>query len=336
MHSTLTRRAAARGEYDNIRLEVAFYRAKLFYYSLILYILSFIVVALSLLKPGSRAAYALSFVSVALPTLLLAAGITMRCIIRGRPPVTTLYETILFTTLVAVGVALFIEFVNRQRVAVFLSSALGALGLFIANKYEIREGADTMPSMIAVLNTNFWLATHVTTIIIGYGAGCLASALAHFHVFGRVLRLKRNDPAFYPQLSRSVYGVLCFSLLFSIVGTVLGGIWANESWGRFWGWDPKENGALMIVLWQLAVLHAKQGRYINSFGVSLATIFGGVIIAFSWFGVNLLGVGLHSYGFTSGVQRVLLIFYGIETLVLMLGACVWLCEDRLDMSPGAE
>ena len=332
LHTAITGRAITRGEYGSIPLEVSFYRAKFFYYSLVLYVFSFLLVALSLLKPRNRAAYALSFVSVVLPTLLLATGITMRCIIRARPPVTTLYETILFTAFVAVVVALFIEFVNRQRVAVFLASVLGALGLFIAHKYEIREGADTMPSMVAVLDTNFWLAAHVTTIIIGYGAGFLASALAHFHVLGRVLRLKRGDPDFYPGLARTVYGVLCFSLVFSIVGTVLGGIWANESWGRFWGWDPKENGALMIVLWQLAILHARQGGYIKRFGVSLATIFGGIIVAFSWFGVNLLGVGLHTYGFTSGVHRVLLIFYGIETLVIVLGACVWLWEDRGKMT----
>ena len=102
------------------------------------------------------------------------------------------------------------------------------------------------------------------------------------------------------------YGVLCFALLFSVVGTILGGIWANESWGRFWGWDPKENGALLICLSQLAILHARMGGFLKPFGVAMAAIVAGCVVAFSWWGVNLLGVGLHSYGFTGGILTALL------------------------------
>ena len=120
-----------------------------------------------------------------------------------------------------------------------------------------------------------------------------------------------------------MYGVLCFALLFSLIGTILGGIWANESWGRFWGWDPKENGALMICLWQLAILHAVRGQYIKEYGLHLTSIFGGVVVAFSWFGVNLLGVGLHSYGFTSGVARTLNVFYITEAVFIAIGAVLW-------------
>ena len=93
------------------------------------------------------------------------------------------------------------------------------------------------------------------------------------------------------------YGILCFGMVTALVGTVLGGIWANYSWGRFWGWDPKENGALMIVLWSLAILHARMGGYIKQIGFHLCSIFGGAIVTFSWFHTNLLGVGLHTYGF---------------------------------------
>src|SRR5690606_39182780 len=138
----------------------------------------------------------------------------------------------------------------------------GALGVFLANKYEVIEGTDTMPSMIAVLDTNFWLSTHVTTVTMGYAAGLLAAAIAHVYILAYALGLKRQDPAFYRSLAKMTYGVLCFGLLFATVGTVLGGIWANYSWGRFWGWDPKENGALMIVLWLLIVLHARLAGYI--------------------------------------------------------------------------
>jgi len=326
--STLMGQAVSRGEYEKIPLEVAFYRLQFFYYALVLYILSFLLIAFQWLRsPKSRVGLwrAANLALVALPTVLLIAGIVMRSIIRGRPPVTTLYETILFCTAVAAVVSLFIEFVNRQRIALSVGALLGVAGMFLANKYEVREGADTMPSMVAVLDTNFWLATHVTTIAIGYGAGLLASAMAHVYVFGRLLnKIGRIGPIEAEErqraLARTVYGVLCFSLLFSVLGTVLGGIWANESWGRFWGWDPKENGALMIVLWQLAILHARRGGLIGDLGVNLAVIAGGLVIAFSWFGVNLLGVGLHSYGFTTGTFAALAGFFAVEGMVIVLGA----------------
>ncbi len=327
-HAAATRLAALREEHPKITLEVSYNRLQPFYYSLVLFVMSFFMVTFSWLLPRHRVMYAAGFLSVLLPTFLLAGGIAMRSVIRGRPPVTTLYETILFTAFVAVAVALFMEYVHRRRIVLAVASLLGTAGMFLAAKYEIREGVDTMPSMVAVLDTNFWLATHVTTIIMGYGASFLASALAHVYVFGRALRVHHEDPSFYRQLTRMIYGVLCFSLLFTMLGTILGGIWANESWGRFWGWDPKENGALMIVLWQLAVFHARYGGYLKDFGVSLAAIFSGVITAFAWFGVNLLGVGLHSYGFSSGTYGALLGFYIAQGLVLLLGAAVWTWEDK--------
>jgi cytochrome c biogenesis factor len=121
--------------------------------------------------------------------------------------------------------------------------------------------------------------------------------------------------------------------VFSTVGTVLGGIWANDSWGRFWGWDPKENGALMIVLWELAMLHARMGGYIRDLGFAVASTFGAIIVAFSWWGVNLLGVGLHSYGFTSGIMPILLGFYAIELVVCACGVLVWVLERYRTQAP---
>ena len=103
------------------------------------------------------------------------------------------------------------------------------------------------------------------------------------------------------ELSRMIYGTLCFAIFFSFVGTVLGGLWADDSWGRFWGWDPKENGALMIVLWNALVLHARWGGMVKERGLAALAVVGNIVTSWSWFGVNELGVGLHSYGFTEGV-----------------------------------
>ena len=94
-----------------------------------------------------------------------------------------------------------------------------------------------------------------------------------------------------------IYGVVCFATLLSFVGTVLGGIWADQSWGRFWGWDPKENGALLIVIWNALILHARWGGMVKQRGMAVLAVLGNIVTAWSWFGTNLLGVGLHSYGF---------------------------------------
>jgi ABC-type transport system involved in cytochrome c biogenesis permease subunit len=317
-------RAEARGEYGKVPLEVLFYRIDFFVWSLALFLLGFLAVAATWLSPArplTLAAWICSSGGLA----LLVAGITMRCILRSRPPVSTLYETILFISAIVVGVALFIEWTSRYRLALGLGSALGAAGMFLSLKYELKEAisaGDTMPSLVAVLDTNFWLATHVTTVLFGYAAGLLAAGLAHLWLFGRMFGFRGPHSRLYSEVTRWVYGVTCFGLLFSVVGTILGGIWANYSWGRFWGWDPKENGALMIVLWQLLILHARLGGYVRQFGLNLLAILGGPIVAFSWWGVNLLGVGLHSYGFTSDVQVILHTYYWIEAGVVA-GALVW-------------
>jgi ABC-type transport system involved in cytochrome c biogenesis permease subunit len=120
-------------------------------------------------------------------------------------------------------------------------------------------------------------------------------------------------------LSKMVYGVLCFATLFSFVGTVLGGIWADQSWGRFWGWDPKENGALLIVLWNALILHARWGGLARDRGIMNLAVFGNIVTSFSWFGVNMLNIGLHSYGFMDAAFKWLMVFVGSQVAIIGLG-----------------
>jgi len=309
----------SRGEYDKIDLEVFLVRLDPFHRGVHLYLLAFLLVALGWLVSSRwqrRAAWTLLLCVLALHV----AGIVIRCVLRERPPISTLYETVLFISALAVAACLVAERIDRRGIALALAPVLGWLGLFIANRYELLKGEDSMPQLVAVLDTNFWLATHVTCIAIGYSGSLVASALAHVTVLGGAFGLRRGDEGFHRAVARMTYGMLCFGLLFSVVGTILGGIWANESWGRFWGWDPKENGALMICLAELAILHARQGGYVRAHGLALCSIAAGGVVAFSWWGVNLLGVGLHSYGFTGGVWTGLLSFYAFEAAVLLVGA----------------
>lgn len=249
--------------------------------------------------------------------LLLLMEIVGRIIIMRRPPVTSLFETFPFVAAVAIAVALFLERRSRQGVALLSAAMLGTLLLTIASRYA--ADGDTKQMLVAVLNSNFWLSTHVITIAVGYAACALAGAIAH-------VRLARGAWTPYPdaatkaslrEIDRMVYGTLAFGLLFSFIGTVLGGIWADQSWGRFWGWDPKENGALLIVLWCAILLHARVWGVIRETGMAAGAVIGAIIVSLAWQGVNLLNVGLHSYGFTSGIALKLFAYIGAEVLFLL-------------------
>ena len=305
----------------HIKKEVALYRLSPFIKALMLFLVGTIVLLLSSLIKDTKVSTAVAWGFALLALGLLVYGIVMRCLIRERPPIITLYDTILFVTGVAVLACLITEWILRMRVALGAGLVLGVIGMFLASSYEaveIASAGDTMSTVVAVLDTNYYLAIHVTTIAMGYSGGLLAAAIAHVWLLGKFFRFKEGDVKFYKGISRMVYGTLCFALFFALFGTVMGGIWANDSWGRFWGWDPKENGALLICLWLLLTLHLRMGGFIRDRGLSAMAIGAGAVVAASWWGVNLLNVGLHSYGFTSGVAKFLYIFWGSQLLVLIL------------------
>ena len=183
--------------------------------------------------------------------------------------------------------------------------------------HHLSLSGDTLEMMRAVLDSNFWLATHVIVITIGYSATFLAGFLAAIYIV-RGLFTRTLDAATADALTRMVYGIVCFATLFSLVGTVLGGIWADQSWGRFWGWDPKENGAVMIVLWNAIILHSRWGGLVKQRGLMCLAVFGNVITSWSWFGTNMLGVGLHSYGFMDAAFYWLLAFVATQLALIAL------------------
>jgi ABC-type transport system involved in cytochrome c biogenesis permease subunit len=251
--------------------------------------------------------------------LLCTVAIVQRCIIMQRPPIGNLYDTIIFIGTTGVMLALIVEWFTRRRFALGLAPIIGVLLILLSRRYELGDAKDHMDPLVAVLDSNFWLATHVITITLGYSAGLVAAVLSCGYVLVRGLRLVDDPRDLRRSLSRAVYGCICLCLFLSLVGTVLGGIWANYSWGRFWGWDPKENGALMICLWTLAMLHARLGGFLSEWALHLASIFTACIIAFSWWHVNFLGVGLHNYGFTAG-KNTIWMFYGVMTTFIAFGA----------------
>ena len=266
-----------------------------FYQAMGLYVLAFLLICASWLN-GNRSLNTAAFYVLLLALAIHTFGLGSRMIIQGRPPVTNLYSSAIFIGWGTVVLGLILERIYRDGIGAACAAVIGFITLIIA--HHLAGSGDTLEMLQAVLDTNIWLATHVVCITIGYSAMFFAGTLAVFYVIRGVFTASLDKKS-AQGLYRMIYGVVCFATLFSFVGTVLGGIWADQSWGRFWGWDPKENGALLIVLWCALTLHARLGGYIRERGFVVMALFGNVITSFSWFGVNMLGVGLHSYGFMS-------------------------------------
>ena len=282
--------------------------------SITLYLIAFLLACASWFgfAPSlNRAAFNI----LGLAWLVHTSGLIFRMILEGRPPVTNLYSSAIFVGWGSVLLGIFLERIYKDGIGTVVAGTVGFITLVIAHNLSL--DGDTMQMLVAVLDTNFWLATHVVVVTLGYAATFLAGFLAIVYIL-RGLFSQGLNPTTAKSLSRMVYGIICFATLFSFVGTVLGGIWADQSWGRFWGWDPKENGALMIVIWNAAVLHARWGGIIRERGLMLMAVFGNIVTSFSWFGVNMLGVGLHNYGFMDQAFKWLMIFDASQLLLLSL------------------
>lgn len=321
LRENLGKRAEARGEYRSILLEAQYYHKNWFLYALVFFLIGTIT-ALGMWTVGKGKVSTVlawaTFVPTGLGLIYCLVAITKRCIIMQRPPVGNLYDTIIFIAATVVMLALIVEWLTKKRFALGIAPILGTLLIVLARRYELGDANDHMDPLVAVLDSNFWLTTHVITITLGYSAGLLSAFLACGYLVLRGLRLDGGNKELRRSLTKSVYGMICLTLFLSLIGTVLGGVWANYSWGRFWGWDPKENGALLIVLWTLSILHARLGGYIKEWGINLAAAFTAIVVTFSWWHVNFLGVGLHNYGFTAGKDTIWL-FYGVMVLFLAFG-----------------
>jgi len=274
-----------------------------FLLSMVLYVIVFLLACVALLvfrQPLNRAAFWLAVLTL----LVHSSGLLSRMWIQGRPaPVTNLYSSAIFVGWGCLVLALVLEVLFRNGIGNIVAAVLGFLTMFLA-RYVFASGSDTMEMMQAVLDTNFWLATHVTCITFGYAATLVAGAIGIVFIFLRLATPWLNKNVFR-IVATMIYGIVCFATFLSFTGTVLGGLWADQSWGRFWGWDPKENGALLVVLMNALILHARWGGMVKHNGMAMLAVCGNMIIGWSWIGTNQLGVGLHAYGFNNTLAMVL-------------------------------
>jgi len=295
--------------------EVFFNHFAPFYHCIVVYLFVFLISCFAwVTAPATlnKTAFWLCILTLLVHTWALGS----RMYIQGRPPVTNLYSSAIFIGWGCVLGCLMLEAVYKNGIGNIVGSVTGSLTLLIAQ--HLSAEGDTLEMMQAVLDTNFWLATHVTCVTLGYTATFVAGFLGIIYVIMGLVTTTLT-PERDKSLTQMIYGVVCFSMLFSFVGTVLGGIWADQSWGRFWGWDPKENGALLIVIWNAIILHARWGGMAKSRGVALLSIAGNMVTGWSWFGTNQLGVGLHAYGFNDQLAWGLTAFWISQLALIGVG-----------------
>jgi ABC-type transport system involved in cytochrome c biogenesis permease subunit len=294
--------------------EFFFNQIEPFYKAMVIYVAALVLGCLfwiNLSEWVRRSGFSLLVLAFVIHTI----GLFFRMYLEGRPPVTNLYSSAIFIGWGSCLLGMILEKIYKGAIGLVVAGFIGFVTLIIA--HHLALSGDTMEMLQAVLDTNLWLSTHVVVVTTGYASMFVAGLLAIIYIV-RGFFTRTLTTATAQALGRMVYGIVCFATLFSFVGTILGGIWADQSWGRFWGWDPKENGALLIVLWNAVTLHARWGGMIKERGLMAMAVFGNIVTSFSWFGVNMLGIGLHSYGWMDKAFPWLMAFDASQVALIIL------------------
>ncbi len=308
--------------------EIHYNHFRPFLKSWIFYLLAFLLFLFSFAVP-KRALYWSAMGVFCVGFGLNVYGLLLRSLVSGRPPVSNMYESVIFVGCGIIAFALAFELVYRERWFATVASALGVGMLILADLLPFDPNIEPL---VPVLRSNYWLIIHVLTITLSYSAFALAMGLAHVNLGIYFYLPHRRD--LLGKMSLFLYRVLQAGVVFLFAGTVLGGVWAAESWGRFWGWDPKETWALIALLGYIAILHARYAGWLYNFGTAICSILGFWLILMTWYGVNfVLATGLHSYGFGSGGGMYVLGYMIAEVIFIILVAVKYKMTNIQPLSP---
>ena len=308
---------------SEMKREVHYQKLKPFLWTWILYLVSTLLFTLSYLVAGPLLTKLGSF------TFLLAFcfhtyGFVLRSLITGRPPVANMYETVVW---VGWGVALLagiFAFTRKKKFIILTGSIVATFAMIVADFAPVILDSTLQP-LEPVLRSNLWLTIHVMTITFSYAAFFLAFGIGDYGVF-LYLKDKEKNKAKIRELAQVAYSCIQVGVVLLTAGTILGGVWADYSWGRFWGWDPKETWAFIALMGYLAMLHARLVGWVKDFGMLAGSIVSFSLVIMAWYGVNfVLGAGLHSYGFgAGGVEYV----SGFVILHLIYVGYAWLVQRK--------
>jgi len=291
------------GEYPKpgtIDLEVAYNHWVPFRFAWVFTTFAFLFLLLSM-GSGWRSFYLLGWAAFAAGLIAMLVGFGSRVMISGRAPVTNMYESVIYLGFGAVAFGLVFELVHRKKFVLTAAAAVATVALILADNCPAVLDPSLKP-LQPVLRSNFWLVTHVMSITLSYAAFAVALGIGNI-TLGYFLAGSKNREVI-TALSSFTYKTLQVGVLLLAVGTILGGVWADYAWGRFWGWDPKEVWALIALLGYLAVLHARYVGWVGHFGLAALSVICFSLVVMAWYGVNfVLGAGLHSYGFGGGGQH---------------------------------
>lgn len=310
---------------SSVNAEIWYQRVHPFQKSWILYLVAALLWASAIWLKGkslekwlTRSALAVTGVGF----LLHISGMVIRSYVAGRPPVTNMYESIIWVAFGVVFFGLILYYLQRNPILTAVATTLGMLTLIVADAAPVVMDPGIHP-LVPVLRSNMWLTVHVLTITISYAALALTMGLGNVALFHYLkgVHLTPTGMQKITTLNYLSYRAMQFGVVLLAAGTILGGVWADYSWGRFWGWDPKEVWALIALLGYLAVLHARYTGWMKAFGFAAWTVVSFALVVMAWYGVNfVLGVGLHSYGFSSGGQSTVAIFLLAQFLYVAIVA----------------
>ena len=294
--------------YRRLKAEVLYHRLNLALWAFVLALLAGILASLNVVFRSLKLD-AVANVLCMVATVILLVMLALRAYIAGRPPMSSLYEIVLLVALMLVAFesGAFV-FCKRRTYTLMIPVTLMAAALLFFSKFVLEPG-DTFQPISAMLNSSVFLTVHVFTIALGFAGMILSGVVAHLVLY----RGAKLTP-----LYTLMYATLIFGAVFTVLGTLLGGVWADFAWGRFWGFDPKECGALFVILWAMLGLHLRAGKLVSARGFALMNCFNVIVTFLCWFGVNLLGVGLHSYGFQSNSMVWLAAFVLADLIVIAL------------------
>ncbi len=303
----------------DLRVETVFNSVHPFRWAWILSLIGAVVMAFAFYSPATWL-YASGMALFGISFVTQATGFALRCWIAGRPPVTNMYESVLWVSFGCMLFGLVLELIYRKRVIALGSLIFATICLIIADNVSgvLDDGIHPLEP---VLRSNYWLTIHVLTITLGYAAFALSLVLGNIGLGQIALTGRESKTLPLRQLAFYAYRAVQVGVILLAAGTILGGWWADESWGRFWGWDPKETWALIALLGYVALLHARFRGMVGPFGFLAwcVSAFMGVLMA--WYGVNfVLGVGLHSYGFSSGGVSYVATYCSAQLLFILWAA----------------
>lgn len=257
-----------------------------------------------------------AWVMLTIGFILHTYGFGLRMYIMGRAPVTNMYETVVWVSWGVLLFAAILEIIYKFRI-VLLAGSLAALFSLVIADFAPAVLDPTLQPLEPVLRSNYWLTIHVMTITISYAAFFLAFCLGDMGLYYFIRGEEKNKEKIR-TIVLAIYRSIQIGVAFLAPGIILGGIWADYSWGRFWGWDPKETWALIALLGYLTVLHARYAGMLKQFGMVAASIVAFSLVVMAWYGVNfVLGAGLHSYGFGAGGVEYVSSFIAIHLLAVL-------------------